>query len=103
MIHALEEIGRQVLALCRVARGMGLLAWRVLVAALTFRLDGRELLRNMAKLGADSLPIVVLTARCDQEGLNQQTRTFDVKVYPKPFVPSKLVQEVDRMLEAVTP
>jgi phospholipid/cholesterol/gamma-HCH transport system permease protein len=62
VIRAIEEIGRQVLALCRVAGGMGLLAWRVLVAALTFRLDGRELLRNMAKMGADSLPIVVLTA-----------------------------------------
>src|SRR5581483_625819 len=41
---------------------MGLLAWRVFLAGLTLRFDGRELLRNMNKMGVDSLPIVSLTA-----------------------------------------
>jgi phospholipid/cholesterol/gamma-HCH transport system permease protein len=59
---ALTNLGAAVLALFREAGGMGLLAWRVLTAALTGRLDGRELLRNLKKMGWDSLPIVLLTA-----------------------------------------
>ncbi|MFI5290337.1 MAG: MlaE family ABC transporter permease [Polyangia bacterium] len=62
MISLFRYIGTAVLALFREAGGMGLLAWRVLVAALTGRLDGRELLRNLSKMGIDSVPIVLLTA-----------------------------------------
>jgi CheY-like chemotaxis protein len=64
-------------------------------------LDGLGLARILREKGK-SVPIVILTARCDQEGLNQQMQAYGVIVYPKPFVPSKLVQEVDRMLGAVT-
>ena len=39
-----------------------LLAWRVLSRALTAALDGRELVRNLYKMGVASVPIVVLTA-----------------------------------------
>src|SRR5262249_48713343 len=55
-------LGASALALFREAGGMGLLAWRVFLAGLTLRFDGRELLRNMTKMGVESMPIVLLTA-----------------------------------------
>jgi phospholipid/cholesterol/gamma-HCH transport system permease protein len=60
--RALETLGAAVLALCEEAGGMALLAWRALVALFTLQLDGRELLRNLHKMGVQSLPIVTLTA-----------------------------------------
>jgi phospholipid/cholesterol/gamma-HCH transport system permease protein len=62
ILAAIERLGAAALALFREAGGMGLLAWRVLWVTLTGRFDGRELLRNLNKMGVDSLPIVVLTA-----------------------------------------
>ena len=58
----LELVGRAALALFDEAGGMALLAWRVLGALVTFRWDGRELVRNLHKMGVQSLPIVILTA-----------------------------------------
>jgi phospholipid/cholesterol/gamma-HCH transport system permease protein len=60
--YLIGEFGAGILALCREAGGMALLAWRVLTGALTLRLDGRELLRNLHKMGVQSVPIVALTA-----------------------------------------
>jgi len=62
LTNALEQLGAGVLSLCREAGGMTLLAWRVLLAALTGRVDLRELLRNLQKMGVESVPIVALTA-----------------------------------------
>ncbi|MDB4970059.1 MAG: transporter permease, partial [Myxococcales bacterium] len=59
---AVERLGAAALALFDEAGGMLLLAWRVLLGLLTWKLDGRELLRNLYKMGVQSLPIVVLTA-----------------------------------------
>jgi phospholipid/cholesterol/gamma-HCH transport system permease protein len=59
---AVERVGAVALALFREAGGMGLLAGRVVASVLTGRLDGRELLRNLYKMGTQSLPIVALTA-----------------------------------------
>jgi phospholipid/cholesterol/gamma-HCH transport system permease protein len=57
-----EAVGRAALGLFREAGGMGLLAAHVLWCTVTGRFDSRELLRNLNKMGVDSLPIVVLTA-----------------------------------------
>ncbi len=62
MVRFVEAVGEGALALFREAGGMGLLAWRVLLSVLTARLDGRELLRNLYKMGVQSVPIVTLTA-----------------------------------------
>ncbi len=65
-------------------------------------LDGLGLAKEVrAKLGPD-LPIIVLSARCDQEQLNQQLRAYGVQVYPKPFLPSQLVVEINRRLGVPT-
>lgn len=61
-MNVLAAIGENVLALCREAGGMTLLLWRVIVGLLTFKLDGRELWRNLYKMGVESVPIVALTA-----------------------------------------
>jgi phospholipid/cholesterol/gamma-HCH transport system permease protein len=61
-VNFVAALGAAALSLFREAGGMGLLAWRVFVAGLTLRFDGRELLRNLNKMGVDSLPIVLLTA-----------------------------------------
>jgi phospholipid/cholesterol/gamma-HCH transport system permease protein len=59
---AFESLGAAALALFDEAGGMALLGWRVLRALFTLKLDGRELMRNLYKMGVQSLPIVVLTA-----------------------------------------
>jgi phospholipid/cholesterol/gamma-HCH transport system permease protein len=59
---AFESLGETALALFDEAGGMALLGWRVLLGLITGKLDGRELMRNLYKMGVQSLPIVVLTA-----------------------------------------
>lgn len=44
------------------------------------------------------IPILVLSSRCDLYELNEQVRPFGVQLFPKPFVPSRLVAEIDRLL-----
>jgi phospholipid/cholesterol/gamma-HCH transport system permease protein len=62
VIRLIQALGAAALALFREAGGMALLAGRVAAAALTGRVDGRELLRNLHKMGVQSVPIVALTA-----------------------------------------
>jgi phospholipid/cholesterol/gamma-HCH transport system permease protein len=59
---ALAAIGAWVLGLCREAGGMTLLCAYVGWSLLRGRLDGRELVRNLYKMGVVSVPIVALTA-----------------------------------------
>jgi len=64
-------------------------------------LDGVGLAKAVrGKVGA-AIPIIVLTARCDQERLNEQLAVYGVRVYPKPFLPSQLVVEINRLLGVV--
>jgi len=61
-------------------------------------LDGVGLAQAVrGKVGA-AIPIIVLTARCDQERLNEQLAVYGVRVYPKPFLPSQLVLEINPLL-----
>src|SRR5262245_48718731 len=57
-----EAIGDAVLSLFREAGGMGLLAGRVFSSLLRGRIEWRELVRNLHKMGVQSVPIVGLTA-----------------------------------------
>jgi len=64
-------------------------------------LDGIGLAEAVrAKIGPD-IPMLVLSARCDQENLTQQLAAFNVGVYPKPFLLSQLVVEINRLLGVV--
>ncbi len=61
-------------------------------------LDGLGLTREIRKRGLDSLPIILLTARCDQGALTEQLRAYHAQVAPKPFVPSQLVEQINGLL-----
>lgn len=63
-------------------------------------LDGVELLRAVRTELHSDVPIVVLTARCDQESITQELIKYGAKVYPKPFLPSQLVVEINQLLAA---
>lgn len=58
----MTSLGAAVLRLCREIGGMLVLAWSVLRALVPPRIDGRELWKNLHKMGNRSVPIVVLTA-----------------------------------------
>jgi len=61
---------------------------------------GLDVIRTMREERKSDVPIMLLTARCDQEKLAQQLAPYHVHVYPKPFVPSRLVSDIDRLLAA---
>lgn len=66
-------------------------------------LDGLGLVKALRKLLGDRLPIIILSARCDQHELQSDLSSFGVTVYPKPFLPSYLTAEIQRLLNATAP
>ncbi len=62
------------------------------------RIDGLELVRIVREERGLDVPFMLLTARCDQEKLFRQMEPYDVHLYPKPFVPSRLVADIARLL-----
>ena len=58
----MTALGAAAVRLAREIGGMLLLAWSVLRALVPPRIDGRELWKNLHKMGNRSVPIVVLTA-----------------------------------------
>jgi len=61
-------------------------------------LNGFELACEIRKRGFDTLPIILLTARCDQDMLAEQLEGYHAHVAPKPFVPSQLVEQINELL-----
>lgn len=61
-------------------------------------MDGLALARGVREHGLANLPMLVMTARCDRDSLAASLREFGVTMYPKPFVPSKLMEDVARLL-----
>lgn len=61
--------------------------------------DGIQLARCVRQGPCGRIPILMLTARCDQQDLNEKLSPYAVKVFPKPFLPSQLVAEIDRLLQ----
>jgi len=67
------------------------------------QLDGLGFIKEVRELTRGTgagIPILLLTARCDQRALVQSLTPYGVSVYPKPFLPSQLVEEIDRLLGA---
>jgi phospholipid/cholesterol/gamma-HCH transport system permease protein len=58
----IEALGAGALTIARETGGIARIFWRVLRSFFPPSIDGRELLRNMYKMGNRSLPIVALTA-----------------------------------------
>ena len=63
-------------------------------------LDGAGLVKAVREERGLSMPILMVTARCDQAKLIEEMKPYNVTLYPKPFVPSRLVADIDRLLGA---
>ena len=64
--------------------------------------NGAEVARIVREELALDLPILMITARCDQARLAEQMIPLRVKLYPKPFSPSGLLADIDQMLSTPT-
>jgi DNA-binding response OmpR family regulator len=61
--------------------------------------DGIELvnwIRNERRL---DVPVLMLSSRCDQAELTERLAGCATRVLPKPFSPSRLVMEIENLLE----
>jgi CheY-like chemotaxis protein len=67
------------------------------------QVDGIQLARQVREGFDRDIPILMLTARCDQQDLNEKLSAYDIRVFPKPFLPSQLVAEIDRLLQPALP
>lgn len=63
-------------------------------------LDGAGLIKAVREERGLDMPILMVTARCDQAKLIKEMKPYNVTLYPKPFVPSRLVADIDRLLSA---
>ena len=64
---------------------------------------GEELARTVREDKKLSTPILMLSSRCDQTDLAERMKAYDVTLYPKPFIPSQLVAQIDALLGAGVP
>lgn len=62
-------------------------------------MDGIELTRQAFDACPTLLGVFVVTSRCDQAGILDQLTDPRVRIYPKPFSPSQLLQEAQGVLE----
>lgn len=61
-------------------------------------LDGLGLVTAVRNDRGLRMPILLVTARCDQRALMAKLEPLKVKICPKPFVPSRLVTAIEEML-----
>lgn len=66
-------------------------------------MDGLAVIEAIRSERDLDIPILLLTARCDQGSLAEKLRPYDVRIYPKPFIPSRLVSEIDILLKSGGP
>jgi DNA-binding response OmpR family regulator len=62
------------------------------------RLSGMQLVEWVRAQIGESLPMVLLSSRCDQSSIAADLRQHGVCIHPKPFSPSRLVVEIERLL-----
>ncbi len=60
-------------------------------------MDGVELTRACAEENLPKVGTVMLTSRCDQKYLQACLEGLNVVLHPKPFSPSRLMDEVQRL------
>lgn len=61
-------------------------------------LDGLGLAMAVRNERGLRMPILLVTGRCDQRALATQLEPLNVKICPKPFVPSRLVADIEELL-----
>ena len=63
------------------------------------RMNGLNLVDWIRTAKSASLPIVMLSSRCDQDSMADRLKPYSVRLHPKPFSPSRLVVEIEQLLE----
>ncbi len=61
-------------------------------------MDGLELVKTIREERGINVPFLLLTARCDHDQLAKRMEAYHIHLYPKPFVPSRLVADIDSLL-----
>lgn len=64
------------------------------------RCDGIALIEWLRAEFEAEIPVIVLSARCDQDRLGERLKALNVSVHPKPFSPSRLSAEIEERLAA---
>ncbi len=62
--------------------------------------DGIELIQWLRNERKSNIPVITLSARCDQAKLGENLSSLNVTVHPKPFSPSRLNAEIQEKLAA---
>ncbi len=64
--------------------------------------DGIELVQWLRGEFASDIPVIMLSARCDQAQIGEKLNSQRVSVHPKPFSPSRLSNEIETTLAELT-
>lgn len=64
------------------------------------RMTGTKLTIQALDLLPPPFSVVVFTSRCDRSGVMEELPTERVQIFPKPFSPAKLVDEITRLTAA---
>lgn len=60
--------------------------------------DGVTLVRWLRDELGKSMPVIMLSARCDQEKIDLSLKGYRVSFHPKPFSPSRLIAEINKLI-----
>ncbi len=60
-------------------------------------MNGIELLRHVRADVDAEIPYILLSSRCDQQDIVDSIASLNAQLFPKPFVPSQLVAEIERL------
>lgn len=63
-------------------------------------LNGLELVRWMRDEAGLDMPVIMLSARCDQQKIDKSLEGYRVSLHAKPFSPSRLISEIEGLLTA---
>lgn len=61
-------------------------------------LDGLGLVKKVREELRLEMPIMLLSARCDQSNLAEKLAPYRARLLPKPFVPSRLMADIEEVL-----
>lgn len=61
-------------------------------------LDGLGLVKKVREELHLDMPIILLSARCDQSNLAEKLAPYRARLLPKPFVPSRLMADIEETL-----
>src|SRR5262245_51117542 len=105
LLDVVRALGRGASGVARHAGGLGLLAWRSLVAVASGRVRARDMLAQLHSVGVQSIPLVMVTATLSgivtsQQGGYQFTSSIPLYVLGS-VVTESVILELGPVLTAV--